>query len=696
MKFVIETISGRKGIKHFADLNEYVDFMTNNGHKIKTIYESELPYSDKPVKLSKVSKSNGWEQIDNSAFGGIADKAEKGDCVLPKGKQGVFKNNASFEVSKSSESVKDEADDLPKFEYKDEDESKEEPKDEKKEKVTEARQKYGIDRWCVYKVMGREEKGYIVEYQPEYDSYVVEPEHDDDNFRMVDSDQIVKVLNEGVFEFFRDGIRALTGTKDAKEKEIAELVNEYLVYVFMDVAKKVDYQHYEGIVKELIREDRKFAKVAERIRILVANELGGHTRTNVENLRVKLIKLGIDKEIVEKAYQTFMDEELNPKKEEQEEKQQEPQSNEKQLDLFDKEIKEALRAAGIQLNEDEDLEFEENVDNPDDGDIDEKSGKEKLFEEEPLEEAPMSDEEFDSLEDGDKINWDVASDRGNFTVKKDGDKLNFIGDDEQGNMLNMDKKADYVKGYFSKGHKAPLDKDSVKYAEDQVKAWEEAVKMAEYDDFGSSNGSIERAEEQLELWKRELEKRREKDGQLTESEEEILDETKPARFNQHLDKDKSFANISASRSNDEFEKPGMEREKQLQSEENNRKTEELKKDIKDLGLSYIKTYGAWRDTGATTQEDSFLIPNITKEQALELGKKYGQYSVIFKDKGEDTAYMYITLDNEDFGKEDMAFDMSGDAKFNQVKQGKDELEPYSGYTGLKPSGKGYNLSYKVK
>lgn len=762
MKFVIETISGRKGIKHFADLNEYVDFMTNNGHKIKTIYESELPYSDKPVKLSKVSKSNGWEQIDNSAFGGIADKAEKGDCVLPKGKQGVFKNNASFEVSKPSESVKDEADDLPKFEYKDEDESKE----EKKEKVTKSENKkeekkinesledesknnvryileieldntaygtyadakmyivepdpYGpngmnvipqsdysmtyIDYYwenIVYsikekatKIFGRKNfetfingvKEEDFEY-PEYDDY-------DDELDEVMASAGVK-LNEGIVDMLKAGYRKLTGTPD--EKEIPELVNEYLVYTFLDVANRVDFSHYEWIVKKLTKADKNFAKVAEKVRVLVANQLDGHLRTRIEKLKQKLIQLGIDKEIVEKAYQTFMDEELQPKKDKEKNPQpQEPKHDENQLNLFDHEIRDALRAAGIQLNEEEDLEFEENVDNPDDGDIDEKSGKEKLFEEEPLEEAPMSDEEFDSLEDGDKINWDVASDRGNFTVKKDGDKLNFIGDDEQGNMFNMDKKADYVKGYFSKGHKAPLDKDSVKYAEDQVKAWEEAVKMAEYDDFGSSNGSIARAEEQLSAWKRELEKRRERDGQLTESEEEILDETKPARFNQHLDKDKSFANISASRSNDEFEKPGMEREKQLQSEENNRKTEELKKDIKDLGLSYIKTYGAWRDTGATTQEDSFLIPNITKEQALELGKKYGQYSVIFKDKGEDTAYMYITLDNEDFGKEDMAFDMSGNAKFNQVKQGKDELEPYSGYTGLKPGGKGYNLSYKVK
>ena len=39
MKVIMETVSGRKGVKNFSDLNEYIDFMTKNGHKIKTIKE---------------------------------------------------------------------------------------------------------------------------------------------------------------------------------------------------------------------------------------------------------------------------------------------------------------------------------------------------------------------------------------------------------------------------------------------------------------------------------------------------------------------------------------------------------------------------------------------------------------------------------------------------------------------------------
>lgn len=104
-RMAIETNSGRKGIKHFNDLNEFVNFMTVNNHKIKAVMEADMPYNDKPVKLPKASTSKGWEQLDASAFGDIDSDGEKGEQILPTGNSGVFKNNASFEFSKSSESA---------------------------------------------------------------------------------------------------------------------------------------------------------------------------------------------------------------------------------------------------------------------------------------------------------------------------------------------------------------------------------------------------------------------------------------------------------------------------------------------------------------------------------------------------------------------------------------------------------------
>ena len=157
MRFILETITGRKGIKNFSSLEEYVDFMTKNGDKIKNIVESDLPYDDKPVSVATPSQSNGWEQVNKTTFGDVIKKAEKGDCVLPHKSSSVFKDEAKFEPSKSSEKTDTSSEpkvdstpvknnnegsekDLPKFEYKDESKSssetseKSEPKEEKKEK----------------------------------------------------------------------------------------------------------------------------------------------------------------------------------------------------------------------------------------------------------------------------------------------------------------------------------------------------------------------------------------------------------------------------------------------------------------------------------------------------------------------------------------------------------------------------------
>lgn len=100
MRFLIKTISGRQGYKSFKNLNEYVDFMTNKGHLIQDLKEADLPYTDKPVKLPKVSKSNGWSEV--SDFGGVGEEAEKGESLIASTSKSVMKDEASFEMSKSS------------------------------------------------------------------------------------------------------------------------------------------------------------------------------------------------------------------------------------------------------------------------------------------------------------------------------------------------------------------------------------------------------------------------------------------------------------------------------------------------------------------------------------------------------------------------------------------------------------------
>lgn len=100
MRFLITSISGKKGYKSFKNLNEYVEFMTKKGHLVKNLKEADLPYTDKPVKLPKVSKSDGWSEVTD--FGEVGEEAEKGESLIASTSKSVMKDEASFEMSKSS------------------------------------------------------------------------------------------------------------------------------------------------------------------------------------------------------------------------------------------------------------------------------------------------------------------------------------------------------------------------------------------------------------------------------------------------------------------------------------------------------------------------------------------------------------------------------------------------------------------
>lgn len=317
MRFILETITGRKGIKNFSSLEEYVDFMTKNGDKIKNIVESDLPYDDKPVSVATPSQSNGWEQVNKTTFGDVIKKAEKGDCVLPHKASSVFKDEAKFEPSKSSEKTDTSSEpkidstpvknnnegsekDLPKFEYKDESKSssetseKSEPKEEKKEK------------------------------------------------KQVDEGLGDKIHDLGVKAKQKLGI-GLSG------KELEDYINEYFVYVFMIANHQVKPNHpsFEKIAEKLIKTDSKMENVHDVVMSILEDKyyMNGFPADTIEDLlKRRLAGLGIDESIIDKAYNTFVKEEKN-----------------KDNESFDSEIAEALRIAGVQLNEAEDdiLELDE-------------------------------------------------------------------------------------------------------------------------------------------------------------------------------------------------------------------------------------------------------------------------------------------------------------------------------------------------
>jgi len=98
-----------------------------------------------------------------------------------------------------------------------------------------------------------------------------------------------------------------------------------------------------------------------------------------------------------------------------------------------------------------------------------------------------------------------------------------------------------------------------------------------------------------------------------------LVESSLSRIIQHIENPSStFGQISASRG--EFSK-----------EENKQRHESLKKDVRQMGLGYIEMSGGFQEEDGNVQELSLFIPNISKKNAIELGQKYGQFSILWKD-----------------------------------------------------------------
>jgi len=102
---------------------------------------------------------------------------------------------------------------------------------------------------------------------------------------------------------------------------------------------------------------------------------------------------------------------------------------------------------------------------------------------------------------------------------------------------------------------------------------------------------------------------------------DIITESGLSRIWQFIEEDRSFGTISAFR-HEYSNKENLERHKQL------------KIDIRKLGYGYVELNGGFNEDGHIVSELSCFIPNISKKQIIELGVKYEQYSVLYKDKNE--------------------------------------------------------------
>lgn len=101
-----------------------------------------------------------------------------------------------------------------------------------------------------------------------------------------------------------------------------------------------------------------------------------------------------------------------------------------------------------------------------------------------------------------------------------------------------------------------------------------------------------------------------------------INEASLSRIWQHIQSDRTFAVISAYKYD-------------LNIEENIKRHEALRRDIKNLkgkiGFIEQKSGYTYLETNEQIEERSFFIANIDKEAALELGRKYEQETILFKD-----------------------------------------------------------------
>ncbi len=75
---------------------------------------------------------------------------------------------------------------------------------------------------------------------------------------------------------------------------------------------------------------------------------------------------------------------------------------------------------------------------------------------------------------------------------------------------------------------------------------------------------------------------------------------------------------------------------QAAPEYNKEKQAELKADLRSLGLGFIQIKGKYN-----VLENPFVVPNISREDVLSLGLKYGQESIIYGEKEENENEVYF-------------------------------------------------------
>ncbi|MBO7730926.1 MAG: DUF3293 domain-containing protein [Methanobrevibacter sp.] len=98
-----------------------------------------------------------------------------------------------------------------------------------------------------------------------------------------------------------------------------------------------------------------------------------------------------------------------------------------------------------------------------------------------------------------------------------------------------------------------------------------------------------------------------------------MGESRTSRVYQHLTSDKDWAIVSPYRGENT-------------SVQNRINMSKLKSEVRKMGYGFIQMLSRWVEDGEDFDEESLLIPDMKKSEAISLGKRYNQSSVIVNDK----------------------------------------------------------------
>lgn len=163
-----------------------------------------------------------------------------------------------------------------------------------------------------------------------------------------------------------------------------------------------------------------------------------------------------------------------------------------------------------------------------------------------------------------------------------------------------------------------------------------------------------------------------------------LQETSTSRILQHIQEDKNWAIISPYRS-------------EYSEEENRKRMTKLKSSVRKYG--FIEFVSRWVEYGESFDERSLLIPNISKEEAIKLGKEFEQSSIIVYDNSECLEICTTPFENYKEGDIVRKYNISGDDILN-IHDAEEIFAKRRGGPASKPvkGGKAFHLSevYEVE